>query len=112
MFISKENASSNGVFPYTLNYCSFLMIIGGQLSNWMIERWCCLGQAYHRAKQTFHTAKPDRLVGREKEVEEISKFVRGCVSQKTSGSLYISGAPGTGKTASLSHILDNIKVQP
>ncbi|XP_078326574.1 cell division control protein 6 homolog [Crassostrea virginica] len=67
------------------------------------------GQAYHRAKQTFHTAKPDRLVGREKEVEEISKFVRGCVSQKTSGSLYISGAPGTGKTASLSHILDNIK---
>lgn len=67
------------------------------------------GQAYHRAKQTFHTAKPDRLIGREKEVEEISQFVRDRVSQKTSGSLYISGAPGTGKTASLSHILDNVK---
>ncbi|XP_062615995.1 cell division control protein 6 homolog isoform X2 [Saccostrea cucullata] len=67
------------------------------------------GQAYHKAKQTFHTAKPDRLVGREREVEEINKFVKSHVSNKTSGSLYISGAPGTGKTASLSHILDNIK---
>ncbi|XP_048778181.2 cell division control protein 6 homolog [Ostrea edulis] len=68
------------------------------------------GQVYHKAKQTFHTAKPDRLVGREKEVEDINKFVKKHVSNKTSASLYISGAPGTGKTASLYHILDTIKI--
>ncbi|KAK3083536.1 hypothetical protein FSP39_024975 [Pinctada imbricata] len=67
------------------------------------------GQAYHKAKQSFHTAKPERLVGREKETEEINKFVRGHVSAKTAGSLYISGAPGTGKTATLSHIIDDVK---
>lgn len=52
MFISKENASSNGVVPYPLNYCSFLMIIGGQLSNWMIERWCV------QVKPTIEPSRP------------------------------------------------------
>lgn len=67
-------------------------------------------QAYHLAKQSFHTAKPDRLVGREIEMETVNQFVRGHVTKKTAGSLYISGAPGTGKTAVLSHILDNVRV--
>jgi cell division control protein 6 len=51
------------------------------------------------AKQSFHTAKPDRLVGRELEMETVNQFVRGHMTRKTAGSLYISGAPGTGKTA-------------
>ena len=62
------------------------------------------------AKQSFHTAKPDRLVGRELEMETVNQFVRGHMTRKTAGSLYISGAPGTGKTAVLTHILDNVKV--
>ncbi|CAC5414696.1 CDC6 [Mytilus coruscus] len=65
--------------------------------------------AYHLAKQSFHTAKPDRIVGREVETETVNQFVRGHVTKKTGGSLYISGAPGTGKTAVLTHILDNVK---
>ena len=68
-------------------------------------------QAYHRAKQSFHTAKPERLVGRETEMETINSFVSGHMTRRTAGSLYISGAPGTGKTATLSHILDSIKVK-
>ena len=67
-------------------------------------------QVYHMAKQSFHTAKPDRLVGREREMETVNQFVRGHMTKKTAGSLYISGAPGTGKTAVLTHILDNVKV--
>ncbi|KAJ8320013.1 hypothetical protein KUTeg_001600 [Tegillarca granosa] len=66
-------------------------------------------QAYHRAKQCLHTAKPDRLVGRENELNEINSFVKNHLSNKTAGSLYISGAPGTGKTAVLTYTLDNVK---
>ncbi|XP_052080898.1 cell division control protein 6 homolog [Mytilus californianus] len=65
--------------------------------------------AYHLAKQSFHTAKPDRIVGREVETETVNQFVRGHVTKKAGGSLYISGAPGTGKTAVLTHILDNVR---
>ncbi|XP_033728944.1 cell division control protein 6 homolog [Pecten maximus] len=67
------------------------------------------GQLYHKAKQSFHTAKPERLVGRDQEMAEISSFVKGHMTKKTAGSIYISGAPGTGKTAVLSHILDNVQ---
>ncbi|XP_069108179.1 cell division control protein 6 homolog [Argopecten irradians] len=67
------------------------------------------GQLYHKAKQSFHTAKPERLVGRDKEMSEISSFVKGHMTNKTAGSIYISGAPGTGKTAVLTHILDNVQ---
>lgn len=58
----------------------------------------------------FHTAKPQRLIGREKETEEVRSFMKGHMSKKTAGSLYISGAPGTGKTAVLTHIIDEMKV--
>ncbi|KAL4217460.1 AAA ATPase [Mactra antiquata] len=65
--------------------------------------------AYHQVKQLFHTAKPDRLIGRDKETSEVRSFLKSHMSKKTSGSLYISGAPGTGKTAVLSHIIDELK---
>ncbi|KAL5263018.1 hypothetical protein ACHWQZ_G008433 [Mnemiopsis leidyi] len=52
---------------------------------------------------------PDRLIGRESEVSELEKFIRCHVTDNTPGSLYVSGAPGTGKTASLSHILSKLK---
>jgi DNA replication protein DnaC len=37
-----------------------------------------------------------RLPGREKEFEELSSFLNNIIEKKESGSLYISGAPGTG----------------
>ncbi|KAL3855230.1 hypothetical protein ACJMK2_014450 [Sinanodonta woodiana] len=69
------------------------------------------GNGYHKAKQSFHTSKPERLVGREKEVGEINTFLKRHLLNKTAGSLYISGAPGTGKTASLMHLLDRLQDQ-
>lgn len=68
------------------------------------------GKAYNQAKQSFHTAKPERLVGRDKEMAEIHKFLESHMVARTAGSLYISGAPGTGKTAVLTHIIDDLKV--
>ncbi|XP_052234424.1 cell division control protein 6 homolog [Dreissena polymorpha] len=66
-------------------------------------------EAYHQAKQVFHTAKPERLIGRDTEMTEIRSFLKGHMTKKTAGSLYISGAPGTGKTAVLTHIIDELK---
>ncbi|ESO99244.1 hypothetical protein LOTGIDRAFT_176503, partial [Lottia gigantea] len=65
--------------------------------------------AYNLVKQSLHTAKPERLVCREKEVGEITEFLEGNLEKKSAGSLYISGAPGTGKTAALLHIIDDVK---
>ncbi|GBN49465.1 Cell division control protein 6 [Araneus ventricosus] len=60
-----------------------------------------------RAKQAFHTSLPTRLIGRSTEISEIKSYVGERINNKTSGSLYISGAPGTGKTCSLMHVLES-----
>src|SRR5690349_3694800 len=39
-----------------------------------------------------------RLPGREKEYEELTTYLRELINSKGSGSMYISGTPGTGKT--------------
>lgn len=65
--------------------------------------------AYHHVKQMFHTAKPDRIVGRDVEITEVHSFLDCHMTEKTGGSLYVSGAPGTGKTAVLTHIIDELK---
>ncbi|GFS97907.1 cell division control protein 6 homolog [Trichonephila clavipes] len=60
-----------------------------------------------KAKQAFHISLPSKLVGRSKEIADIHSYIDERISSKTSGSLYISGAPGTGKTCSLMHVLNN-----
>jgi len=69
-----------------------------------------LGMCYQRAKQMLHTALPDRVVCREKEVAQVAKFVEDHVGKQVPGSLYISGAPGTGKTAVVSNMMKELKV--
>lgn len=68
------------------------------------------GPAYHIAKQSLHTAKPETLDCRDREVGVITEFLQRHLQAMSAGSLYISGAPGTGKTASLLHIIDGLKV--
>ncbi|XP_071100724.1 cell division control protein 6 homolog [Haliotis cracherodii] len=67
--------------------------------------------AYHIAKQSLHTAKPEKLDCRDREVGVITEFLERHLQAMSAGSLYISGAPGTGKTASLLHIIDDLKNQ-
>ncbi|GFS49837.1 cell division control protein 6 homolog [Nephila pilipes] len=62
-----------------------------------------------KAKQAFHISLPNRLVGRSKEITDIHSYISERISNNTSGSLYISGAPGTGKTCSLIHVLENFE---
>lgn len=68
------------------------------------------GTCYQQAKLVLNTAVPDRLPAREKEMDVIRAFLKKHICGKKAGSLYLSGAPGTGKTACLSRILQDLKV--
>ena len=57
------------------------------------------------AKKDLNTQQPDQLLCRDKEIDDITKFLISCVEDRKAGSLYISGAPGTGKTAVIKHLL-------
>lgn len=63
---------------------------------------------YHSARQLFaHGAEPGQLIGRENEREQLTTFMDRCSPQsKTrSGCLYVSGPPGTGKSAMITETL-------
>ncbi|XP_054252818.1 cell division control protein 6 homolog [Indicator indicator] len=67
------------------------------------------GTCYQQAKRALHAAAPERLHAREREIGIIRQFLRDHVCGRRPGSLYISGAPGTGKTACLSRVLLDCK---
>ncbi|NXJ58458.1 CDC6 protein, partial [Spizaetus tyrannus] len=67
------------------------------------------GTCYQQVKRALHAAVPDRLYAREKEMGIIRQFLREHVCGCQPGSLYVSGAPGTGKTACLSRVLLDCK---
>ena len=69
-----------------------------------------LGECYTAAKQALHTALPDRLLCREKELKVVQGFIDNHVYKGAPGSMYVSGAPGTGKTAVLSHVMRQVQV--
>ncbi|XP_077575923.1 cell division control protein 6 homolog [Stigmatopora nigra] len=60
-------------------------------------------------KRALHTAVPERLLSREAEDAAIRTFLREKAVQRQPGSLYISGPPGTGKTACLNCVLRDMK---
>ncbi|KAL4207066.1 AAA ATPase [Rhizopus azygosporus] len=61
---------------------------------------------YQSAKTVFRRAAvPSRLIGRGQERETISQFWRDHVLSNKPGCLYISGMPGTGKTAMLTEVM-------
>uniref|UniRef100_A0A3P9LEP9 Cell division control protein n=1 Tax=Oryzias latipes TaxID=8090 RepID=A0A3P9LEP9_ORYLA len=64
---------------------------------------------FQSVKQALHTAIPERLLSREAEQASIRRFLQEKVLQRRPGSLYISGAPGTGKTACLNCVLQEMK---
>jgi len=60
---------------------------------------------YQNARKSLHSSVTADLPEREEELAKLQKYVLGHLDQETSGSLYISGPPGTGKTACLSKIM-------
>lgn len=64
---------------------------------------------YNEARQLFNKgARAGRLVGRDNERQELNTFVSSRIESKSSGCIYISGPPGTGKSALITEISSNI----
>jgi len=63
------------------------------------------------AKKALHTSIPADLPCRENEIEYVQQFLTTHILGKKGGSLYISGSPGTGKTAVVRHVLDKIQLE-
>ncbi|RFU75281.1 cell division control 6 [Trichoderma arundinaceum] len=60
---------------------------------------------YHQARQLFaRGAEPGQLVGREAEREQLTAFLDRVSTSSPGGCIYISGPPGTGKSAMITHM--------
>jgi cell division control protein 6 len=65
---------------------------------------------YNQARQLFaRCSNPGKLVGRDNEREELSTFISTAIDSKSTGCLYVSGPPGTGKSALLNEIIEQTK---
>ncbi|KAH8301126.1 hypothetical protein KR018_002616 [Drosophila ironensis] len=60
---------------------------------------------YQNARRVLNSAETQNLPGREAQLQELREFFTSHLESQTSGSLYVSGQPGTGKTACLSLLL-------
>ncbi|KAF3398451.1 Cell division control protein 18 [Penicillium rolfsii] len=64
---------------------------------------------YSQARQLFaRGANSGRLVGRESEREKVATFIKECVKSRKGGCLYISGPPGTGKSAMVNEVCQDM----
>lgn len=68
---------------------------------------------YSRARQLFtRSTEPGRLVGREAEREELTAFVKECIAKISGGCTYVSGPPGTGKSAMVNEVTESVEASP
>ena len=71
-----------------------------------------LDSPYKLAKANLHvSAVPTYLPCREKEYDRILDFLEGAIDEGTGGCIYISGVPGTGKTATVREVLSALHKQ-
>lgn len=61
-----------------------------------------------KIKAALSLENPGEILGREKEAKEIKDFVTDAIKDEMGCSLYISGQPGTGKSATINNIIDQI----
>lgn len=63
-----------------------------------------------RLKKSLHHCLPSSLLCREDQLESMRAFLHPRLAEGRPGALYVSGAPGTGKTACLHHLLESSQV--
>ncbi|KAI1142845.1 cell division control protein Cdc6 [Hypoxylon sp. FL0543] len=64
---------------------------------------------YHRARQLFsRSADPGQLIGRDEERSQLREFLRRCSKPDPSGCIYVSGPPGTGKSAMVNEVTQEL----
>ncbi|XP_029639038.1 origin recognition complex subunit 1-like [Octopus sinensis] len=68
------------------------------------------GDVFEVARGRLHvSAVPESLPCREKEFADIYSFVESKILDGTGGCMYISGVPGTGKTATVQEVIRNLR---
>ncbi|KAK3394308.1 putative cell division control protein [Podospora didyma] len=64
---------------------------------------------YHQARQLFsRSADPGQLIGRDEERTQLKGFLDRCTTSHPSGCLYVSGPPGTGKSAMVNEVTEDV----
>ncbi|KAI1426541.1 P-loop containing nucleoside triphosphate hydrolase protein [Xylaria sp. FL1777] len=64
---------------------------------------------YHHARQLFsRSADPGQLTGRDDEREHLTQFLQRCRTSTPSGCIYVSGPPGTGKSAMVNEVTQSL----
>ncbi|CBF81423.1 hypothetical protein AN5676.2 [Aspergillus nidulans FGSC A4] len=68
---------------------------------------------YTQARQLFaRGANSGRIIGREVEKEKLASFIADGMKFKKGGCMYVSGPPGTGKSALVKEVLDEVEIKP
>ncbi|KAL0723771.1 hypothetical protein Bca4012_038370 [Brassica carinata] len=81
----------------------------GSESNWNPKD----EELMRAVKEALHLSKaPSTIVCREDEQRRVFEFVIGCLDQQKSGSLYICGCPGTGKSLSMEKVVQQVNDWP
>ena len=65
---------------------------------------------YSEAKKALNVSTSDSFSCRVKENDELKQIILDCFDNDKTLSLYVNGQPGTGKTLSVTNILENLKV--
>ncbi|KAJ2989115.1 hypothetical protein NUW58_g3631 [Xylaria curta] len=62
---------------------------------------------YHHARQLFsRSADPGQLIGRDDERQHLARFLQRSQTATPSGCIYVSGPPGTGKSAMVNEVTE------
>ncbi|KAI1280495.1 Origin recognition complex subunit 1 [Halotydeus destructor] len=69
-------------------------------------------EIYQALKQRLHTSSiPESLPCRENEFSDIHHFLETKLKEKVGGCMYISGVPGTGKTATVHEVIRTLQAE-
>ncbi|ENN79437.1 hypothetical protein HUJ04_013202 [Dendroctonus ponderosae] len=88
------------------------MLRDGTITPSMQPRKSCIPECttpLMKARTQLHVSYvPASLPCREKEYLDVYKFLRGKIDDGCGGCMYISGVPGTGKTATVTSVIDSL----